>query len=162
MTSQTLRTSGFLGPKFNRFLFASIGEDQRGTPLSVVSALGRLDLDAWAEAASLARLPRPAAIAKLAGWISRFTEFPLIVKESQATARRLVALLPDGAPAQAQPVAKQSGHSEMHGLTLATLLMLAVMGVLLARQTLMPGAAAPAPHAQSTVSTIPAPAASRL
>jgi len=43
--------SRFLGEEFNPFLFAFIGTDRAGGQLSVVSALARLDLDAWAEAA---------------------------------------------------------------------------------------------------------------
>jgi hypothetical protein len=46
-----------LGSEFDNFLFASIGESRNGMLLSVLSALARLDLDPWQEAAELARLP---------------------------------------------------------------------------------------------------------
>ena len=46
----------YLGSEFDDFLFAPIGEERNGMPLSVVSALARSDLDPWQEAAQLARL----------------------------------------------------------------------------------------------------------
>jgi hypothetical protein len=46
-----------LGSEFDDFLFAPIGEDRNDMPLSVLSALARLDIDPWHEAAELARLP---------------------------------------------------------------------------------------------------------
>jgi hypothetical protein len=84
----------FLGTEFNAFLFAPIGADASGTYLTVVSALARLDLDPWAEAASLARLPGSIATQKLAELVSRFPEIPLVHVESAKIATRLTALLP--------------------------------------------------------------------
>ncbi len=92
--------SRFLGNEFNPFLFAFIGTDRSGGQLSVVSALARLDLDAWAEAASLARLPRDVAASKLSVLLRKYTEIPRIVQDSGAIATRLIALLPDRAPAR--------------------------------------------------------------
>ena len=43
----------FQDHSFDPFLFAAIGEEQNGMLLSVLSALARLDLDPWYEAASL-------------------------------------------------------------------------------------------------------------
>ena len=40
-------------PKFDPFLFASVGEEIGGVPLSVLSVLTRLDLDPREEAAPL-------------------------------------------------------------------------------------------------------------
>jgi hypothetical protein len=57
--------SPLIGPEFDQFLGASIGEDRNGTGLSVLSALARLDVDPWKEATSLARLPREAAAVRL-------------------------------------------------------------------------------------------------
>jgi hypothetical protein len=84
----------FLTPEFNSFLFAMVGTDRRGGQLSVVSALARLDLDAWAEAAVLARLSRPAAAQRLSALLAKFPEIPHITQEAGAIAARLVALLP--------------------------------------------------------------------
>jgi hypothetical protein len=38
-----------LGTEFDDFLFAPIGEDRNDMPLSVLSALARLDIDPWQE-----------------------------------------------------------------------------------------------------------------
>ena len=57
--------SPLIGPEFDQFLGASIGEDRNGTGLSVLSALARLDVDPWKEATSLARMPREAAAVRL-------------------------------------------------------------------------------------------------
>ena len=40
-----------LGSEFDDFLFAPIGADRIGMLLSVLSALARLDIDPWQEAA---------------------------------------------------------------------------------------------------------------
>ena len=42
----------------NDFLFASVGNEQNGMPLNVVSALTRLGMDPWEDAARLADLPK--------------------------------------------------------------------------------------------------------
>ena len=54
-----------LGATFNDFLFATVCKDRNDMPLSVVSALARLDLDPWTEAAELARMPADGAARRL-------------------------------------------------------------------------------------------------
>ena len=54
-----------LGRAFDPFLFASIDDETDGPLLSVVSALARLDVDPWQEAASLARMPKEKAKQRL-------------------------------------------------------------------------------------------------
>jgi hypothetical protein len=76
--------SPLIGPEFDQFLGASIGEDRNGTGLSVLSALARLDVDPWKEATSLARMPREAAAV------------PASAIPSRMSAASLVALLPKG------------------------------------------------------------------
>ncbi len=84
----------FLTAEFNPFLFAMVGTDRLGRQLSVISALARLDLDAWAEAAALARLPRDAAVVKLSGILRKYSEIPQMAEGATGAAARLVALLP--------------------------------------------------------------------
>ena len=48
------------------FLFAPIWNEKNGTPLSILSALARLGMDPWGEAARLADMPRAAAASALA------------------------------------------------------------------------------------------------
>ena len=50
--------------EFNEFLFASIGDDENDMPLSVLSALIRLDIDPWEEAKRLSILPSGIAAAR--------------------------------------------------------------------------------------------------
>ena len=59
-----------LGSEFDAFLFAPIGEDKNGMLLSVVSALARLNVDPWQEAAQLAGLPGDTATRRLASLIA--------------------------------------------------------------------------------------------
>ena len=50
-----------LSATFNDFLFATVCEERNEMRLSVISALARQDLDPWAEAAELARMPADGA-----------------------------------------------------------------------------------------------------
>src|ERR1700733_5166344 len=85
-----------LGSEFDEFLFASIGKDQNGMLLSVVSALTRLDVDPWQEAGELTRLPREAAIQRLAASIEALPNGPP-APDPGRIAGRLIALLPSQA-----------------------------------------------------------------
>jgi len=81
-------------PEFDGFLFATIGEGGNGMLLSVVSALARLDLDPWQEAAALDKMPREAATRKLASLIAKLPSEQLEKLDWRTTAARLIALLP--------------------------------------------------------------------
>jgi hypothetical protein len=83
-----------VGSPFNVFLFAPIGADKNDTPLSVLSALARLNLDPWQEAAELTQLPREAAIHRLASSIAALPDGPSAHLEHGTIAARLIALLP--------------------------------------------------------------------
>ena len=49
----------------DRFLFAAVGDEIDGMPLSVISALTRLGLDPWQEAERLSSLSNREAIEQL-------------------------------------------------------------------------------------------------
>ncbi len=83
------------GTDFDRFLYASVGKDQDGSVVTVVSALARLGLDPWKEAAKLASLGREAACARLGRSLSGFKDVPSLALEHAAVAAALTALLPD-------------------------------------------------------------------
>jgi hypothetical protein len=83
-----------LGSEFNDFLFALVGEDRNGMPLSVVSMLARMELDPWVEAASLADLPAETAAQKLAAWLDVLPDPTLKPASPDTRAARLIALLP--------------------------------------------------------------------
>jgi hypothetical protein len=86
--------SRFLGTEYNDFLFARIGEDGNGMFLSVLSALARLDLDPWQEAADLARLPFDAAVGRFSKLITTLPDQFSVMRDSGAIATRVIALLP--------------------------------------------------------------------
>lgn len=83
-----------LGPEFDDFLFAPVGEDRNGLPLSIVSLLGRMDLDPWLEAASLADQPAEAAVQRLAALLAALPVPSLKRADPGPMAARLIALLP--------------------------------------------------------------------
>jgi hypothetical protein len=89
-------------PELDPFLFASVGEEVNGIPLSVLSALARLGLDPRQEAARLSRLTSKAATNKLARMFARLPDRPWTSPDIRRLASRLVELLP-AAPKGAEP-----------------------------------------------------------
>jgi hypothetical protein len=79
----------------NDFLFAPVGEEQNGVTLSVVSALTRLGLDPWEQAARLTPLPKARAAEALATLIARLPIRRTLSSDDLAISQRLVELLPD-------------------------------------------------------------------
>jgi hypothetical protein len=80
-------------PEFDAFLLAPMGEDRTGAPLNVLSALARLDIDPWEEAARLSQLPLEAAAQKLAALIAALPAGSSARAEPETTAQGLVKLL---------------------------------------------------------------------
>jgi hypothetical protein len=87
--------SPLIGPEFDEFLGASLGEDRNGTRLSVLSAFARLNVDPWQEATSLALMPRDAAAARLTELIEALPGATADAIPSRMIAD-MVALLPTG------------------------------------------------------------------
>jgi hypothetical protein len=79
--------------QFDRFLFAPLHENGE-TPLSVLSALARQDIDAWQEAARLVQLPKDHAVNSLASTIWKSDSERWSPSEASLAAARLVELLP--------------------------------------------------------------------
>ncbi len=79
--------------EFDDFLCASIGEEENGMALSVMSAFARRNVDPWEEAARLSRLPRNVATRELCAIIA---ELPSGVNRAspRSIAERLMAPLP--------------------------------------------------------------------
>jgi hypothetical protein len=99
--------------EFNEFLYASIGEEKNGISPSVLSALTRLGLDPWAEAARLKVLPRDAAVRALAETIVALPEIDWKDSDARATAARLVDRLPKQRSAVVLPSrGKRSGDQK--------------------------------------------------
>jgi hypothetical protein len=78
----------------DQFLFASVGEEVDGVPLSVVSALVRLGLDPWEEASRLSALGGQEAAEQLARLIAELPGRSCSLGEARQMARPLVILLP--------------------------------------------------------------------
>jgi hypothetical protein len=83
-----------LASEFDDFLFAPMGENRNGMLLSVLSALARLDVDPWQEAAELARLPGETGTQRLALLIAALPDQPSPHLDPGTIAARLIALLP--------------------------------------------------------------------
>jgi hypothetical protein len=103
MASMTLRASFRpLRPDLDPFLFAAIGAEQNGIPLSMVSALTRLGLDPWEEAGRLSSLDARDAIEQLARLIAELPGTHRPLAEAREIAGGLVGQLPThprGSPA---------------------------------------------------------------
>jgi len=79
--------------EFDDFLCASIGEEENGMALSVMSAFARRNVDPWEEAGRLSRLPRDVATRELCAMIA---ELPPGANRAspRSIAERLMAPLP--------------------------------------------------------------------
>jgi hypothetical protein len=116
-----------IGPSpFEPFLYALVGEDKAGVELTVLSALARLGLDPWSEAARLANLPHAAAVQALAQSISLLRLGNWREGDSPEIATRLVNRLPAaGTPLVAAPPSVGMAHKGLvqfaTGLKLPTL-----------------------------------------
>jgi hypothetical protein len=91
----TLRPEYSLGhSEFNDFLFAFVGKEKSGLQLTVLSALARIGVDPWREAARLSELPKEAATCALAATIGALPEGDWKTSDSRSIAVRLVDCLP--------------------------------------------------------------------
>jgi len=87
-------TTPRLGREFDRFLYASVGDDQNGMPLTVLSALARMDVDPWEEASKLTQLPPESAVTQLASLLGALRNEPVAGQDPARIAAPLIALLP--------------------------------------------------------------------
>ena len=82
------------GSEFANFLYAPIGQDNGGMPLSVLSALARQGVDPWEEAAKLTKLPEEKAVSQLVSLLATFPRATLACPDPATIASRLITLLP--------------------------------------------------------------------
>ena len=83
--------------EFDRFLYAPVGEERNGMSLSVLSALARLEMDPWQEAATLTKMPAQDATVRLASLLSSLPSDAATLL-APSTVLRLIALLPQERP----------------------------------------------------------------
>jgi hypothetical protein len=95
-----------LRPDLDKFLFAAVGTEQGGVPLSMVSALVRLGLDPWEEAGRLSSLGKLEAAEQLARLIAELPDHHRSLMEAREIAGGLVEQLPkrDGEPRVASQI----------------------------------------------------------
>ncbi|WP_193369296.1 hypothetical protein [Pelagibius marinus] len=99
--------------EFNNFLFAYVGEEKSGLQLTVLSALARLGLDPWAEAARLSGLTKEAATSALTETISGLPGGDWEAADQRAIAVRLVGFLPRRSGTSAKsPQGDESGGAK--------------------------------------------------
>jgi hypothetical protein len=92
MTSS--RFSGYLGSEYDSFLTSPLWLDRNNSPLSVMSALARLDLDPWSEAAALAALSKAAAVTRLSALLGPLPGAPSTKPDREGLCQRALGLLP--------------------------------------------------------------------
>ena len=83
------------GHEFEPFLYAPVGEDRNGCVVTVLSALARLGLDPWKEAAELSTQGREAARTRLTKLLGAFRDVPALGQDDEAVAQTLALLLPE-------------------------------------------------------------------
>jgi hypothetical protein len=117
--------------EFNEFLFAPLGEEKNGAVLTVLSALTRLDMDPWGEAARLSELSKEAAARVLAAAIAKLPEGDWKVPDTLAIATRLVDRLPRRGASAVPPPVRGSCENEKTKGRAKWLLWVALVGALL-------------------------------
>jgi hypothetical protein len=95
-----------LDSRYDEFLFAELGQQANGMPMSMASGLTRLELDPWEEASRLAALPASTAVTAVTALIGRIPDLTSITSEVPKLAAGLVPLLARGniRPVKAAPV----------------------------------------------------------
>ena len=101
-------------PEFDSFLFAAVGEERDGIPLSVLSALSRLGLDPRDEAARLSHLTKEAAADQLARMIARLSDRRWPLSEARRIAGGLIERLPTSSTA-GKPRRLETGAEPISG-----------------------------------------------
>jgi hypothetical protein len=128
----------------NAFLFAEVGTEVNGSPLTILSVLARLGQDPWVEAARWAKLPKAAIIDCLAQSIGQMPLCPQALTDARLTATRLILLLPTQSPVSEQGFRPVGALSSMpRWIPVALVFGALALGVMY--NTMMPPAATTAP-----------------
>jgi hypothetical protein len=120
-----------LDAKLDAFLFAILGEEENGMPLSVASALARLGLDPWTEAGRLAALPPGRAVERLTSLIARIPLARTAPSDVRGIAASLVPLLSNGAARGSTPEGRPDAARWSRPSKLLLLLCLGLLAVAL-------------------------------
>jgi hypothetical protein len=117
----------FFRREFDDFLYAPIAAERDEMPLSVLSALARLDIDPWKEAAELSELPKFTAAQRLAALIAQLPGGRWTQADSRAIADRLIELLPRRSNSKIPLAEKDYGIREMTGSAATKMLIYAAL-----------------------------------
>jgi hypothetical protein len=121
-----------LSPVYKDFLYATVYEERNEMQLSVISALARLGLDPWTEAANLAGMSGDGAALRLSGLLLGVVDSHATEIDRAAIATRLVTLLPQ----TSERIASKHGWSargvQRHGLARPNILGMLCLALLLA------------------------------
>jgi len=148
----------FFRPELDDFLHAPIGMERNEMPLSVLSALARLGLDHWKEAAELPELPSDSATQRLAALIMRLPGGRWTQADSRGIAHRLIALLPRRGSPAVPSIEKPHGIPRMTATPAAKLLLCAVfVGIVLIGAASCEPASGADMAASPTTETVPHP-----
>jgi hypothetical protein len=80
--------------EYREFLYAAIGDEENGMVVTALSALARIGVDPWQEAARLADMPKDAASQRLTSIISGLPNGSWAKSDAGRIASGLIALLP--------------------------------------------------------------------
>ena len=161
-------TTARLGREFDRFLYASVGDDNNGMPLTVLSALARMDVDPWEEASKLTQLPQESAVRQFASLLGALRNAPVAGLDPARIAAPLITLLPcprDRAPpmlkaafARAAPTKHPAAVSTL--LTVFTYLIFMLLSQWLMGSLQAPRLIQPPPSSAPTIDSPPTPTSS--
>ena len=136
--------------QFDDFLFATIGHERNGMLLSVLSALARLDIDPWHEAASLAKMSTEAATERMRLLIAALPEETSAHSNADAIAARLIALLPPpqviSRPMSTKIMPSNTGVAVNYRVVVFLILMALLLGPQLLMRSAQPPAQADSVH----------------
>lgn len=119
----------FFRPEFDDFLYAALNADKDEMPLSVLSALARLNVDPWEEAAELSELAKIPAAQRLASLIVQLPGGRWTDTESRTIADRLIELLPRRFPSKVVLARKAPNLREITSSVGAKVLICTVLAV---------------------------------
>lgn len=102
-----------LRPDLDQFLFATVGDERDGMPLSVISALTALGLDPWTEATRLSSLEKGEAVKQLVLMIARLPGERWVSSDIRKIAVGLIERLPSASGTAVAPDSRRQPGVEL-------------------------------------------------
>jgi hypothetical protein len=153
---RTAASVTFFRPEFDDFLYAPIGADRNQMTVTVLSALSRLNVDAWEEAAELSEMPTDTATQRLASLIARLPGGSWAQADPTEIADRLIELLPRRSKSNVRSAEKADGIRELSVSTIVQICAALLLAAILITSNLERSTQRDDPHV-ATPSTAPLP-----